>query len=97
MSETILQEAQRLVYGDRERQYSPPQRDYAKTAGMWSAFLREKLRPGVAITPEEAVLMMVLVKISREGFRHKRDNLVDGAGYLACAERIAEAAREGTR
>lgn len=90
---TVLQEAQALVYGDREAQYSPPQRDFGKTAAMWSGFLREKLMPGVVITPEEAVLMMVLLKISREGFRHKRDNLVDAAGYIACAERIVEASK----
>jgi hypothetical protein len=42
------------------------------------------------ITPKEAVLMMALMKISREGFKHKRDNIVDGAGYLACAMRIEE-------
>jgi hypothetical protein len=85
---TILEEAQKLVYGDREKQYNHPALDYAKTAGMWSAFLREKLKAD--ITPKEAVLMMALMKISREGFKHKRDNIVDGAGYLACAMRIEE-------
>jgi len=88
---TVLQEAQALVYGDREEAYSPPQRDYAKTAKIWTGILLEKLRPGVEITAEEAVLMMAGMKISREVFRHKRDNLVDAAGYIACAERIVEA------
>lgn len=91
---TVLEEAQALVYGDREESYSPPQRDYAKTAGAWSAFLREKLLPGAVITPKEAVLMMALMKICREQFRHKRDNLVDAAGYVACAERIVLAVME---
>ena len=97
MSETVLQEAQRLVYGDREKAYSHPARDYGKTAGMWSAFLREKLKPGVTITPHEATLMMALMKISREGFQHKRDNLVDGAGYLECANRIEEVQEENLK
>lgn len=87
---TVLDEAQALVYGDREQAYSPPQRDYAKTAKMWTGILLEKLRPGEEITPLEAVLMMAAMKISREVYRHKRDNLVDAAGYIACAERIAE-------
>lgn len=93
---TILEEAQDLVYGPREKQYSPPQRDYAKTAMIWTGLLLEKLRPGEVITAREAVLMMVGMKLSREVFRHHRDNLVDGAGYLACAERIVEAEEEGT-
>lgn len=87
---TVLQEAQALVYGDREEQYSPPQRDYAKTAKIWTGLLLEKLRPGCEITPLEAVLMMVGVKLAREVYKHKRDSLVDAAGYIACAERIAE-------
>jgi hypothetical protein len=88
---TVLQEAQALVYGDREDQYSPPQRDYAKTAKIWTGILLEKLRPGEEITAKEAVLMMVGMKISREVFKHRRDNLIDAAGYIACAERIVEA------
>jgi len=87
---TVLEEAQALVYGPREAQYSPPQRDFAKTAKMWSGLLAEKLQPGQEITPEEAVLMMVCLKLSREVFRHKRDNIVDGIGYLVCAARIVE-------
>lgn len=86
--ESVLQEAHRIVHGDRERQYSHPSRDYAKTAGMWTAFLREKLRPGVVIEPAEATLMMALMKISREGFQTKRDNLTDASGYIGCTARI---------
>lgn len=86
----VLEEAAALVYGDREHSYSAPQRDYAKTAYMWTGILLEKLRPGEVITPKEAVLMMACMKISREVFQHKRDNLIDAAGYIACAERIQE-------
>jgi hypothetical protein len=90
LSETVLQEAQRLVYGDREASYSPPQRDYAKTAKIWTGLLLEKLRPGVEITALEAVLMMAGMKMAREVFLHKRDNLVDAAGYIGCAGRIVD-------
>lgn len=90
---TVLEEATTLVYGPREKQYSHPARDYAKTAKIWTGLLLEKLRPGVEITAEEAVLMMVGMKLSREMFGHKRDNLVDAAGYIACAERIVEASK----
>jgi hypothetical protein len=87
---TVLDEAKDLVFGDRQRSYSHPKRDYAKTAKMWTGVLLEKLKPGEEITPMDAVLMMVCLKISRETYRHKHDNLVDMAGYTVCAERIAE-------
>ena len=90
MKGTVLQEAQRIVYGAREKAYSHPSRDYGKTAKIWTGILLEKLKPGMEITPTEAVLMMVGMKISREVFRHGRDNLIDAAGYIACAERIEE-------
>lgn len=86
--ETVLQEAQRLVYGDRQKAYSHPARDYARTAKIWTGILLEKLRPGVEISPREAVLMMVGMKISREVYQHRRDNCTDGAGYFGCADRI---------
>lgn len=96
--ETILEEAQRLVYGDRQAAYGHPADDYQCTGEMWAAMLRRI--PGVvipdgAITPRIASLMMVAVKLSREVNKPKRDNRVDGAGYFACADLCAE--REAER
>jgi hypothetical protein len=31
---------------------------------------------------------MTQVKLNRESFRHKRDNLTDGCGYLGCDEMV---------
>lgn len=84
--EDVLAEAQRLVFGARNKSYSHPSLDYGKTAAMWSGLLLHKLKE--PITPKEAVLMMVLLKCSREQYAHKRDNLVDMAGYALCAHRI---------
>jgi hypothetical protein len=89
--ETILQEAQRLVHGDRQASYGHPYDDYARTARMWEAILG---MPPLAISPRIACLMMAAVKISREVNKSKRDNRVDGAGYFACAELCAERAAE---
>ena len=79
-------EAEKLVLDDRNASYGPPADDYAKTAKIWTGLLLHKLKPGVEITPSEAMLMMVGLKLSREVFKHKRDNLVDAVGYLLCAE-----------
>lgn len=89
--ETILEEAQRLVYGDRQASYGHPYDDYARTARMWEAILG---MPPLTISPRIACLMMAAVKISREVNRPKRDNLTDLAGYAACAHRCADRAEE---
>jgi len=84
LSETILEEAQRLVYGDRNAAYGHPFDDMGRTAKIWSAIL------GCDVTAAQVALCMVGVKISRECNRPKRDNRVDGAGYFGTLEMIRE-------
>ena len=84
MSETILQEAQRLVHGDRQADYGHPLDDFTRTAAMWSAIL------GYRVTAEQVGLCMCAVKISRECNRPKRDNLTDLAGYAATVQMVKE-------
>ena len=83
--ETILQEAQRLVHGNRGADYGHPIDDYTRTGRMWGAIL------GIPdIDPRTACLMMAVMKVSREVNKHKRDNLTDLAGYAECAQMVAE-------
>ncbi len=86
--ETILQEAQRLVYGDRGADYGHPLDDYSRTAALWSAIV------GHPVTAEQAILCMIAVKISRQVNKPKRDNLTDIAGYAECLHRVMRR-REG--
>lgn len=83
--ETVLEEAQRLIYGDRQASYGHPIEDFTRTGRMWGAIL------GVPdVPPEKVGLCMVALKISRECHRPKRDNLVDGAGYFGTVAMIRE-------
>lgn len=86
--ESEIDEALNLVYGDRQGDYGTPRDNYAGIAQVWSGLLHMVLkRP---ITPAEAALMMVGVKLQRQAMKHKRDNLVDAHGYLVVYSRIIE-------
>jgi hypothetical protein len=88
--ETILQEAQRIVHGDRGEAYGHPYDDYLATVTMWRAMILHRYGVDVPLTPEFGCLMMVALKVSRECNKHKRDNLVDGCGYFECADMVLE-------
>ena len=75
-NESILDEAKRIVHGERGENYGHPFEDFSRTAKIWSAVL------GIKVEPEQVALCMVGLKISRECNRPKRDNVVDGAGYF---------------
>lgn len=75
---SILEEAAAIMV-DRQQRYGPPQPSHDHTAEMWSAYLKHP------ITAKDVCMMNILQKVSREAFRHTRDNLVDIAGYAANA------------
>lgn len=93
---SVLEEAQSLVYGDRQAAYGHPYDDYTRTGMMMGAVLWEwakeagKSSVPLAIPAKEAALCMATVKISREVNKHKRDNMTDLAGYAAVVQRIME-------
>lgn len=98
-SETILEEAQRLVHGNRGADYGHPIDDYKATGRKWGATLERWLKSiGFPLPPEGfpdidpriCTLMMGDMKISREAGKHKRDNLTDLAGYAECAAMVAD-------
>jgi Domain of unknown function (DUF6378) len=98
--ESVLQEADRLINGDRQAAYSTPLDDFTATGRMWGAILTGFLGHEVPDIPAEYVAqMMVAVKLSRESRHFKRDNRVDGAGYLGCEELVIQerARREGAK
>lgn len=83
-NESILMEAQRLVYGDRNEAYGHPLDDFTRTAKMWSAIL------GFPVSADQVGLCMMAVKISRQCNSRKRDNMVDAAGYAATVQMVLD-------
>jgi hypothetical protein len=89
-TETILEEAQRLVTGDRQDAYSHPKHDFATTAKFWKVYIDRRIESGHELfQPEDVAAMLRLLKESREAHKHKRDNLADIAGYSQCQSWIA--------
>lgn len=88
MSESILEEAQRLTHGPRRADYGHPLDDYGRTAAIVSAMLAHKLKS--PLTAHEMALAMCCVKLSREMNAQKRDNMTDLAGYAWVAHACLE-------
>ncbi|OPZ24169.1 MAG: hypothetical protein BWZ02_02935 [Lentisphaerae bacterium ADurb.BinA184] len=87
--ETVLDEAIRITDGARQSDYGHPRDDFSRTALMWTGILGGRLRDGAEVTAGDVPLCMIAVKLARQSHRHKRDNLVDIAGYSRTAAMVA--------
>lgn len=84
---SALDRAKEIVYQDRQTMYGDPLPSARRTAAMWSAIL------GTEVTPQQVILCMVAMKISREVGGHHPDHIVDIAGYAENLFLIEEALR----
>lgn len=78
-------EAEGNVCGDRQESYGNPEDNHGCTAVLWSAWLSRRFRRKIELTGSDICWLMTFQKGSREANCHKRDNAIDGAGYLANA------------
>ena len=82
MSDPILPEAHQLINNDRNESYDHPLDNFNRIKKGWEVIF------GFKVSEEQVGLAMAWVKIAREAYRHKRDNLVDGAGYLGTVDMV---------
>lgn len=80
----ILDEANRLTHGDRDKNYGTPKTNHERIAALWSVVLEHP------VTPAQVALCMAQVKVARliETPTHL-DSFVDGAAYLAISGELA--------
>ena len=88
MKENVLEEAGRIIYGDREKTYGHPSRNLEVIANFWSEYLGGY---EIVLTAKDVAVMMILLKAARlrNDITH-RDSVVDICGYAALIERCDE-------
>ena len=90
--QNILQEAEQIIYGDREKTYGTPGKNLQAIADFWTVHLRHKYNFNGEVTMDDVCQMMILVKQARlinDPTHH--DSQVDTAGYIALQERVQAA------
>ena len=64
---------------EKERQYGPFSESIDRTAAFYN-LMKPKEDP--EITPEGVLRVLISLKLSRESYGHKEDNLLDGVAYI---------------
>lgn len=82
--ESVLQEAERLINGDRRAEYGDVRKSFEDVATGWGLII------GTTVTAEQVALCMTWLKTMREVNKPKRDNLVDLCGYAGLAAKLVE-------
>lgn len=80
----ILQTAESLINGDREKDYGSARDNFTRIGNLWAEIF------GHPVTPEQVALCMNQVKVARLVVTpDHRDSWIDGAGYFALGGEIA--------
>lgn len=76
----ILQTAEKLVNGNRDRTHGDKAVNHKNIASLWSSYLEVK------ITAKDVAILMVLLKLARtKAGEHNIDDYIDACGYSAIA------------
>jgi hypothetical protein len=81
---TILQEATEIVTGIRQQDYRHARESFAKIATIATVLT------GKDLSPQDCCKVLMAVKLTRESFQHKRDNLVDLCGYAHLLQELEQ-------
>lgn len=86
----ICGKAASLVGGDRAKTHGDKTENHRNIARSWTAYLHDKLRPGVELSEVDAALLMALLKVERtKTGTFNPDDFIDLAGYAGVAGEIA--------
>ena len=83
-NKSILSEAEEIVNGSRQSDYGDARESFSRVATIASVMT------GKELAPEDCCAVLMAVKLVRESFAHRRDNLVDLCGYAELLNRLKE-------
>ena len=86
---SVLKEAHKIIYGDREKTYGKPSKNLDTIAKMWNAYINAVDKRD--LTAKDVACLMILLKTARlANDQTHRDSVVDICGYAALVERCDE-------
>jgi hypothetical protein len=80
---SILNDAQTILNGSRNADYGNPVMNFNRIATIANLM-------GASVTALDCVNVLIALKLSREAYQHKEDNLIDAAAYLEIKQMIIE-------
>lgn len=86
----ILKKADQIINErseEKERQYGPMFETMDRAKAIYNLLRRD----GRTITTKDMYLAMVAMKLARESYAHKEDNLLDAVAYLGSMNDYIEA------
>ena len=83
-NKSILSEGEEIVNGSRHSDYGDAKESFSRIATIASVMT------GKELAPEDCCAVLMAVKLVRESFAHKRDNLVDLCGYAHIMNELNE-------
>ena len=87
-TKSILEEAIEILNGSRQCDYGDPVESFKRIAQMANLMSNSN-----DFTPVKCCIVLMATKLTRESKVHKRDNLVDLAGY-GCIKQLLEEDKE---
>lgn len=81
---SISEQAEKLITGIKRDEYGPIELSFEAIARIWTGTL------GVRISSRQVALCMIGLKLYRESYKHKKDNLIDIIGYVKCLEKMED-------
>lgn len=81
----VLDKAKQIIMVDRSATHGKPEDSFKAIADLWNGYL------GIdKIKPHDVGALMMLLKVARfKGNPYHLDNMIDAAGYAACAAELA--------
>lgn len=86
----ILKQADNIVNNrgeEKERQYGPFDESLQRAADMFNLMSKD-----VKLKSEDVYKVLIALKLSREAYGHKEDNLLDAVAYIGALNNYHESA-----